>query len=190
MKGVYGTVTVAGFLLALLARTEGCMYCASPHKRIRDRFAKLCGEYKTLSGAANCTNHTEADLVKFQFDESTVDTITEKVHRVLRVIEINQTLKDLPKFWDWLYEKKLPQLTKESMCAPKCRKSTKVINCKQCREVKVNCWPMKTCWPKMLDLQESVFVILGVSAGSFLIGFVTLIFESRNLQAKMEKEVE
>lgn len=64
------------------------------------------------------------------------------------------------------------------MCAPKCRISTKVINCKLCREVKVNCWTMKTCWPKMLDLQESVFLILGLSAGSILIGFVTLIFES------------
>ncbi|XP_032872203.1 sperm-egg fusion protein TMEM95 isoform X2 [Amblyraja radiata] len=189
MRTVAGAVAIAGFWLALLGKTEGCMLCALPHKRIRARFAMLCTAYKRLNETANCTKYTEADLAKFEIDETTVNMLAEKVHRVLRVIEFNQTLKDLPKFWDWLYEKKLPQLTKESMCAPKCRTSTKVINCKLCREVKVNCWTMKTCWPKMLDLQESVFLILGLSAGSILIGFVTLIFESRNLQAKTEKGV-
>ncbi|XP_060710767.1 sperm-egg fusion protein TMEM95-like isoform X1 [Hemiscyllium ocellatum] len=80
-------------------------------------------------------------------DEVLVDTISEKVHRVLRVIEINQTLTDLPIFWNWLYEVKLPKLTQEAMCAPKCRDSTTVINCTTCLEVEVNCWSLKTCWP-------------------------------------------
>ncbi|XP_038642794.1 sperm-egg fusion protein TMEM95-like isoform X4 [Scyliorhinus canicula] len=80
-------------------------------------------------------------------DEMSVDMITEKVHRVLRVIEINQTLTDLPVFWNWLYGVKLPKLTQEAMCAPKCRASTTVINCSVCQEVELNCWNMKTCWP-------------------------------------------
>ncbi|XP_048476220.1 sperm-egg fusion protein TMEM95 isoform X4 [Rhincodon typus] len=75
-----------------------------------------------------------------QIDEVFVDMISEKVHRVLRVIEINQTLTDLPIFWNWLYEVKLPKLTQEG-------DSTTVINCTTCLEVEVNCWSLKTCWP-------------------------------------------
>ncbi|XP_051900715.1 sperm-egg fusion protein TMEM95-like [Pristis pectinata] len=143
MRKAASTAMITGFWLGLIIETEGCMFCALPHKRIRDRFEKLCGEYKTLTGSANCTKYTEANLVKFQFDELSVDMITEKVHRVLRVIGY----------------------------------STTVINCSLCQELKVNCWKMKTCWPNMLDLGESIYLILGLSAGSILIGFVTLIFE-------------
>ncbi|XP_067880145.1 sperm-egg fusion protein TMEM95-like [Heterodontus francisci] len=114
--------------------------------------------------------------------------ISEKVHRVLRVIEINQTLTDLPIFWNWLYEVKLPKLTQEAMCAPKCRDSTTVINCTTCLEVNVNCWSMKTCWPNWLDLNESIYLIIGLSTGSILIGCITLIFESRKLRDQADEE--
>ncbi|XP_067828314.1 sperm-egg fusion protein TMEM95-like isoform X1 [Heptranchias perlo] len=116
--------------------------------------------------------------------------ISEKVHRVLRVIEINKTLTDLPIFWNWLYEVKLPKLTQEAMCAPKCRYSTTVVNCTMCLEVNVNCWTMKTCWPNRLDLNESIYVIVGLSAGSILVGCITLIFESRKLRDEQDEEVD
>uniref|UniRef100_UPI00398F3D87 sperm-egg fusion protein TMEM95-like n=1 Tax=Pristiophorus japonicus TaxID=55135 RepID=UPI00398F3D87 len=76
------------------------------------------------------------------------------------------------------------------MCAPKCRFTATVINCTKCLEVEVNCWNMKKCWPNRLDLDQSIFLILGLSAASILIGFVTLFFESRRLQAKVDAEVE
>ncbi|XP_059831209.1 sperm-egg fusion protein TMEM95-like [Hypanus sabinus] len=188
MRKGAGVVMITGCWLGLLIESEGCMFCALPHKRIRDRFERLCEEYMKLTGSASCSKYTEANLVKFQLDELSVNMITEKVHRVLRVIEFNQTLKDLPNFWNWLYEKKLPELTQKSMCAPKCRRSTTVTDCSLCLEVKVNCWKMKTCWPSILDLGESIYLILGLSAGLTLIGFVALIFESRNFQAKMDTE--
>ncbi|XP_069776087.1 sperm-egg fusion protein TMEM95-like isoform X4 [Narcine bancroftii] len=170
MRKTARALMIAAFCLGLIAKNEGCMFCAFPHKRIRDRFEKLCGEYKTMAGTANCSKYTEANLVNFQ-------------------LEINQTLADLPNFWNWLYEKKLPQLTHESMCAPKCRYSTTVVNCSLCLEMNVNCWNMKTCWPNRLDLRESIYLIFGLSASSILFGLVTLIFESRKFQAKTGREV-
>ncbi|XP_048476218.1 sperm-egg fusion protein TMEM95 isoform X2 [Rhincodon typus] len=118
-----------------------------------------------------------------QIDEVFVDMISEKVHRVLRVIEINQTLTDLPIFWNWLYEVKLPKLTQEG-------DSTTVINCTTCLEVEVNCWSLKTCWPNRLDLNESIYLIVGLSAGSILIGCITLIFESRKFRAEANQQFE
>ncbi|XP_041034937.1 uncharacterized protein LOC121272359 isoform X2 [Carcharodon carcharias] len=201
MRKTTSTMVVTGLWLGLVLKAEGCMFCAFPHKRIRDRFEMLCGKYKELTGATNCTMHTDAELNKFLFgeviyhrteslnsaaqllntspvsstfppalstclqflfsfkyipnsplkaatdsipttlsDEVLVNMISEKVHRVLRVIEINQTLTDLPIFWNWLYEVKLPKLTQEG-------DSTTVINCTTCLEVEVNCWRLKTCWP-------------------------------------------
>ncbi|XP_069776085.1 sperm-egg fusion protein TMEM95-like isoform X2 [Narcine bancroftii] len=182
MRKTARALMIAAFCLGLIAKNEGCMFCAFPHKRIRDRFEKLCGEYKTMAGTANCSKYTEANLVNFQLDEVLVNMISEKVHRVLRVIEINQTLADLPNFWNWLYEKKLPQLTHEWY-------STTVVNCSLCLEMNVNCWNMKTCWPNRLDLRESIYLIFGLSASSILFGLVTLIFESRKFQAKTGREV-
>ncbi|XP_043539378.1 uncharacterized protein LOC122544303 isoform X5 [Chiloscyllium plagiosum] len=64
------------------------------------------------SGAAGVSLPVE-QVTHHKTDEVLVDMISEKVHRVLRVIEINQTLTDLPIFWNWLYEVKLPKLTQE-----------------------------------------------------------------------------
>ncbi|XP_078056904.1 sperm-egg fusion protein TMEM95-like [Mustelus asterias] len=140
MRKSASTAMVAALCLALALKAEGCMLCAFPHKMIRDRFERLCAKYKELTGMTNCTTHSDAELNKFLFDEVSVDMISEKVHRVLRVIEINQTLTDLPIFWNWLYEVKLPKLTQEG-------DSTTVINCSSCQEEEVNCWSLKTCWP-------------------------------------------
>ncbi|XP_038642792.1 sperm-egg fusion protein TMEM95-like isoform X2 [Scyliorhinus canicula] len=190
MRKTASTAMVTGLWLGLVLKAEGCMFCAFPHKSIKDRFERLCAKYKELTETTNCTVYTDADLNKFLIDEMSVDMITEKVHRVLRVIEINQTLTDLPVFWNWLYGVKLPKLTQEAMCAPKCRASTTVINCSVCQEVELNCWNMKTCWPNRLDLNESIYLIVGLSAGSIFIGCITLIFESKRLQSRGDKAVE
>ncbi|XP_038642793.1 sperm-egg fusion protein TMEM95-like isoform X3 [Scyliorhinus canicula] len=128
MRKTASTAMVTGLWLGLVLKAEGCMFCAFPHKSIKDRFERLCAKYKELTETTNCTVYTDADLNKF-------------------LIEINQTLTDLPVFWNWLYGVKLPKLTQEAMCAPKCRASTTVINCSVCQEVELNCWNMKTCWP-------------------------------------------
>ncbi|XP_043539376.1 sperm-egg fusion protein TMEM95-like isoform X3 [Chiloscyllium plagiosum] len=134
------------------------------------------------SGAAGVSLPVE-QVTHHKTDEVLVDMISEKVHRVLRVIEINQTLTDLPIFWNWLYEVKLPKLTQEG-------DSTTVINCTTCLEVEVNCWSLKTCWPNRLDLKESIYLIVGLSTGSILIGCITLIFESRKFRAEADHQFE
>ncbi|GCB67711.1 hypothetical protein scyTo_0008101 [Scyliorhinus torazame] len=163
MRKTASTAMVTGLWLGLVLKAEGCMFCAFPHKTIKDRFERLCTKYKELTETTNCTTYTDAELNKFLIDEVSVEMIAEKVHRVLRVIEINQTLTDLPVFWNWLYGVKLPKLTQEAMCAPKCNR---------------------------LDLNESIYLIVGLSAGSMFIGCITLIFESRRLQSRGDKAVE
>ncbi|XP_072349398.1 uncharacterized protein [Scyliorhinus torazame] len=113
MRKTASTAMVTGLWLGLVLKAEGCMFCAFPHKTIKDRFERLCTKYKELTETTNCTTYTDAELNKFLIDEVSVEMIAEKVHRVLRVIEINQTLTDLPVFWNWLYGVKLPKLTQE-----------------------------------------------------------------------------
>uniref|UniRef100_V9LGT5 Transmembrane protein 95-like protein n=1 Tax=Callorhinchus milii TaxID=7868 RepID=V9LGT5_CALMI len=108
-----------------------------------------------------------------------VDLLTEKVDRVLRIIELNRTVADLPVFWDWLYEVKLKRLTHEAMCAPLCRGSTVVFNCSDCQEMNKHCWTTKKCFPSRLDMRESICLICGLATMSILIGCATLVFESK-----------
>ncbi|GCC18178.1 hypothetical protein chiPu_0017836, partial [Chiloscyllium punctatum] len=137
----------------------------------------------TAGGASQSPLATTWASSSTKTNEVLVDMISEKVHRVLRVIEINQTLTDLPIFWNWLYEVKLPKLTQDG-------DSTTVINCTMCLEVEVNCWSLKTCWPNRLDLKESIYLIVGLSTGSILIGCITLIFESRKFRAEANHQFE
>uniref|UniRef100_A0A670J3S5 Uncharacterized protein n=1 Tax=Podarcis muralis TaxID=64176 RepID=A0A670J3S5_PODMU len=76
-----------------------------------------------------------------------LDLLLEKTHRVFRVIEINQSLADFPKFWNWLHEVKIPEQSREALCPPACQGSALVWNCTTCRRVEVRCWEMKTCYP-------------------------------------------
>nr|XP_028559132.1 transmembrane protein 95 isoform X2 [Podarcis muralis] len=50
-----------------------------------------------------------------------LDLLLEKTHRVFRVIEINQSLADFPKFWNWLHEVKIPEQSREALCPPACQ---------------------------------------------------------------------
>nr|XP_025043987.1 non-receptor tyrosine-protein kinase TNK1 isoform X2 [Pelodiscus sinensis] len=79
-------------------------------------------------------------------DEQAMDAVTEKTHRVLRIIEINRTFSDLPRFWTWLHEVKLLEYSKEVLCPPACRDSALAISCSSCKKGKVTCWSLKKCY--------------------------------------------
>uniref|UniRef100_A0A8C0G6A4 Uncharacterized protein n=1 Tax=Chelonoidis abingdonii TaxID=106734 RepID=A0A8C0G6A4_CHEAB len=102
-------------LLAPLAR--GCVQCRLGHRDIPARFARLCARYHQVHARPGCPSRPwDPESFKgFALDEQAMNAMTEKTHRVLRLIEINQTLSDLPKFWDWLREVKLLEYSKEGM---------------------------------------------------------------------------
>ncbi|XP_031208577.1 transmembrane protein 95 isoform X4 [Mastomys coucha] len=53
------------------------------------------------------------DFSAFALDEMSMKQITEKTHRVLRVIEKKRSISVLPLYWRWLQRTKIPQYTRE-----------------------------------------------------------------------------
>ncbi|XP_065426473.1 sperm-egg fusion protein TMEM95 [Chrysemys picta bellii] len=109
--------------------------------------------------------------------------------------EINRTLSDLPKFWDWLREVKLLEYSKEVLCPPACRvpqapqltlapssspgASALAINCSSCKKGKVPCWALKKCYPGRRDLRDSLLLLSVLSASSLLVGVITCALQFR-----------
>ncbi|XP_077169970.1 sperm-egg fusion protein TMEM95 isoform X2 [Paroedura picta] len=112
-RGAPPAPTAATLLLLLLLlaggglEAEGCLPCRLHFKNLKGRFARLCAQYRERFGRQNCTSYPwgRGSFQGFALDELSLDLILEKTHRVFRVIEINQTLEDFPKFWDWLHER-------------------------------------------------------------------------------------
>nr|XP_048689908.1 sperm-egg fusion protein TMEM95 [Caretta caretta] len=168
--------------LALLAPpARGCVQCRPGHKDVPARFARLCARYRQVHGRPGCPSQPwgPESFKGFALDEQALDAVTEKTHRVLRVIEISRTLSDLPKFWDWLREVKLLEASKEVLCPPACRGSALAINCSSCKKGKVPCWAPKKCYSGRRDLQASVLLLSVLSASSLLVGFITCALQFR-----------
>ncbi|XP_039355852.1 sperm-egg fusion protein TMEM95 isoform X2 [Mauremys reevesii] len=159
-------------LLAPLARS--CVQCRAGHRDIPARFARLCARYRQLHARPGCPGRPwdPAAFKGFALDEQAMDAVTEKTHRVLRLIEINQTLSDLPKFWDWLREVKLLEYSKEGG-------SALAINCSSCKKGEVPCWALKKCYPGRRDLRDSLLLLSVLSASSLLGGVITCALQFR-----------
>ncbi|XP_050789311.1 sperm-egg fusion protein TMEM95 [Gopherus flavomarginatus] len=166
-------------LLAPLAR--GCVQCRVGHRDIPTRFARLCARYHQIHARPGCPSRPwdPESFKEFALDEQAMNAVTEKTHRVLRLIEINQTLSDLPKFWDWLREVKLLEYTKEVLCPPACQGSALAINCSSCKKGKVPCWALKKCYPGHRDLRDSMLLLSVLSASSLLVGVITCALQFR-----------
>ncbi|KAH0626074.1 hypothetical protein JD844_000804 [Phrynosoma platyrhinos] len=129
--------------------TEGCMQCGAQFKNLKIRFARLCAQYRERFPHANCTKHPwgRGSVQGFALDEASLDLLLEKTHRVFRVIEINQSLSDFPKYWNWLHEVKMPEQSREEGAAS-------VFNCSTCLRTDVPCWDLKTCYPDFGSVRE------------------------------------
>ncbi|KAL8177047.1 UNVERIFIED_CONTAM: hypothetical protein K2H54_041197 [Gekko kuhli] len=94
---------------------NGCIPCQPQFKNLKGRFAHLCAQYREQYGRQDCTRYPwgRKSFQGFALDELALDLILEKTHRVFRVIEINRSLEDFPKFWDWLHEVKMPEQSRE-----------------------------------------------------------------------------
>ncbi|KAM6449217.1 sperm-egg fusion protein TMEM95 [Liasis olivaceus] len=169
------TATVVLFLFLLASRdpsAEACLNCGAQFKNLRVRFAQLCARYRERFHQASCSDYPwRGEAVRdFALDEAALDLLLEKAHRVLRVIEIKQSFANVPKFWNWLHEVKMPGETREEVVAS-------LFNCSTCRRVEMPCWDVRTCYPEYQGLPKVIQLLLILSGSCFLLGLVSCALE-------------
>uniref|UniRef100_A0A8C9AC49 Transmembrane protein 95 n=1 Tax=Prolemur simus TaxID=1328070 RepID=A0A8C9AC49_PROSS len=174
------------WLLALggvfVAAAKACVFCRLPAHDLSGRLARLCSQMKAQRKACEVS----PDFSAFALDEVSLNKVTEKTHRVLRVMEIKEAFSSLPAYWQWLRKTKLLEYTREALCAPVCRGSTILYNCSTCAATEASCWPRKRCFPGSHDLWEARILLLSVFGAVLLLGVPSLLVESRHLQAKSD----
>ncbi|XP_040857667.1 sperm-egg fusion protein TMEM95 [Ochotona curzoniae] len=156
----------------LLAATKACIFCRLPDRDLSGRLARLLSQMEP-----QWKEWASPDFSAFALDEVTMNKVTEKTHRVLRVIEIKRSLSLLPPYWQWLQKTQIPQYIWEALCAPVCRGSTILYNCSTCKAAEVPCWPRHRCYPGSHDLWEARILLLSISGAALLIGIVILQVE-------------
>ncbi|XP_014645064.1 PREDICTED: transmembrane protein 95 [Ceratotherium simum simum] len=163
-----------------LAAAQACVFCRLPDRDLSGRLALLCSQMEAQWRDCEASWNFSA----FALDEVSMNKVAEKTHRVLRVMEIKASLSSLPSYWQWLQKTKLPEYTREALCAPACRGSTTLYNCSTCEGSEVYCWPRKRCFPGSHDLWEARILVLSVFGAVLLLGVLSLIVESSHLKAK------
>uniref|UniRef100_A0A2K5PIW7 Transmembrane protein 95 n=1 Tax=Cebus imitator TaxID=2715852 RepID=A0A2K5PIW7_CEBIM len=127
-----------------LAAAQACVFCRLPAHDLSGRLARLCSQ--TEAGQKECG--ASPDFSAFALDEVSMNKVTEKTHRVLRVMEIKEALSSLPSYWRWLQNTKLPEYTREALpLLSPAGGSTVLYNCSTCKGTEVSCWPRKRCFP-------------------------------------------
>ncbi|XP_057356938.1 sperm-egg fusion protein TMEM95 isoform X2 [Manis pentadactyla] len=156
-----------------LAAAQACVFCRLPDRNLLGRMAQLCSQMEVRWKDCEASWNFSA----FALDEVTMNKVTEKTHRVLRVMEIKGTFSLLPSYWQWLQKTKLPEYIREALCAPACRGSTILYNCSTCEGTEVYCWPRKRCFPGSHDLWEARIFLLCVLGTVLLTGVLSLVVE-------------
>ncbi|XP_032472034.1 transmembrane protein 95 isoform X1 [Phocoena sinus] len=126
-----------------LAAAQACVLCRFPDHDLSGRLAQLCSQMEAQW--KDC--EVSWNFSVFALDDASLKKVTEKTHRVLRVMEIKGSLSSLLSYWKWLQKTKLPEYNREALCAPACRGSTILYNCSTCQGFEVYCWPRKRCFP-------------------------------------------
>ncbi|XP_047562242.1 sperm-egg fusion protein TMEM95 isoform X2 [Lutra lutra] len=160
-----------------LATAQACVLCHLPDRDLAGRLAKLCSRVEARWKDCRASWSFPA----FALDETSMNNVIEKTHRVLRVMEIKGSLSSLPLYRHWLQNTKLPAYTREGG-------STVVYNCSTCQELDVCCWPRKRCLPGSHDLWEARVLLLALLVAAFLLGVLSLMVESSYLEEKRTSE--
>ncbi|XP_028725314.1 sperm-egg fusion protein TMEM95 isoform X2 [Peromyscus leucopus] len=170
-----------------LAVAKACIFCRLPAHALPSRLARLSSQMEK-----QWKEWASPDFSAFALDEVTMNKITEKTHRVLRVMEIKRSISSLPSYWQWLQKTKIPQYTREALCAPACPLlllspaggSTILYNCSTCEGKEASCWPRKRCFPGSYDLRDAKILLLSIFGIVLLLGALSLQVEYHHLQAK------
>ncbi|XP_013968735.1 sperm-egg fusion protein TMEM95 isoform X9 [Canis lupus baileyi] len=103
-----------------LATTQACILCQLSARDLSGRLAHVCSQVEAKWKDCGASWNFPA----FALDEVSMNRVIEKTHRVLRVMEIKGSFSSLPLYQLWLQKIKLPQYTREALCAPACRPIT------------------------------------------------------------------
>ncbi|XP_032769310.1 transmembrane protein 95 isoform X1 [Rattus rattus] len=171
-----------------LAVAKACIFCRLPEHALPSRLAQL--NKQMVPQGKECAS--SSSFLSISTDEVSMNQITEKTHRVLRVIEIKRSISLLPLYWQWLRKIKIPQYTREALCAPVCPLfllspaggSTILYNCSTCEGKEESCWPRKRCFPGSHDLWDARILLLCIFGIVLLLGALSLQVEYLQLQAK------
>ncbi|XP_040604916.1 sperm-egg fusion protein TMEM95 isoform X2 [Mesocricetus auratus] len=169
-------LALAGVFLVV---AKACIFCRLPTHALPGRLAQLSSQMEM-----QWKEWASPDFSAFALDEVTMNKITEKTHRVLRVMEIKRSFSSLPSYWQWLQKTKIPQYTREALCAPACWGSTILYNCSTCEGQEAPCWPRKRCFPGSHDLWDARILLVCIFGIVLLLGALSLQVEYRDLQAK------
>ncbi|XP_044795290.1 sperm-egg fusion protein TMEM95 isoform X1 [Bubalus bubalis] len=112
--GLMWTLALGGIFLAAV---EACVFCRFPDRELSGRLAQLCSQMEVQWKDCEVSWTFSA----FALDDASLNKITEKTHRVLRVMEIKGSLYSLPSYWQWLRKTKLREYNREALCPPACR---------------------------------------------------------------------
>ncbi|XP_012041036.2 sperm-egg fusion protein TMEM95 [Ovis aries] len=175
--GLMWTLALGGIFLAAV---EACVFCRFPDRELSGRLARLCSQMEVQWKDCEVSWTFSA----FALDDASLNKITEKTHRVLRVVEIKGSLYSLPSYWQWLQKTKLLEYNREALCPPACRGSTILYNCSTCQGFEVYCWPRKRCFPGSHDLWEARILLLFVCGTALLLGVPSLAVEYNHFRAK------
>ncbi|KAG8507155.1 Transmembrane protein 95 [Galemys pyrenaicus] len=93
------------------AVAQACIFCHSPERDLPGRLARFCRQV----GAQWKDCEASWKFSAFALDELSMNKITEKTHRVLKLMEIKRSLSLLPSYWRWLQKIKLPEYTREGI---------------------------------------------------------------------------
>uniref|UniRef100_A0A8C0K6H7 Transmembrane protein 95 n=1 Tax=Canis lupus dingo TaxID=286419 RepID=A0A8C0K6H7_CANLU len=154
-----------------LATTQACILCQLSARDLSGRLAHVCSQVEAKWKDCGASWNFPA----FALDEVSMNRVIEKTHRVLRVMEIKGSFSSLPLYQLWLQKIKLPQYTREALCAPACRGRTTLYNCSTCQSTQVRCWPKKRCFPGSHDLREARILLLSVLIAALLLGILSLV---------------
>ncbi|XP_059125442.1 sperm-egg fusion protein TMEM95 isoform X4 [Peromyscus eremicus] len=99
-------LALAGVFLAV---AKACIFCRLPTHALPSRLARLSSQMEM-----QWKEWASPDFSAFALDEVTMNKITEKTHRVLKVMEIKRSFSSLPSYWQWLQKTKIPQYTREA----------------------------------------------------------------------------
>ncbi|XP_006899231.1 PREDICTED: transmembrane protein 95 [Elephantulus edwardii] len=164
-------ILVLGGIFA--AAAQACVFCRLPAHDLLGRVDHICGQMESWWETCEAFKGFSA----FALDEVSMNKITEKTHRVLRVMEIKESFSSFPLYWKWLHNTKIPEYTREALCAPACRGTTTLYNCSTCEGMEVHCWPRNRCWPGSHDLWEARILLFSVSVALLLLSVLSFMVE-------------
>ncbi|XP_059125443.1 sperm-egg fusion protein TMEM95 isoform X5 [Peromyscus eremicus] len=161
-------LALAGVFLAV---AKACIFCRLPTHALPSRLARLSSQMEM-----QWKEWASPDFSAFALDEVTMNKITEKTHRVLKVMEDQDPPVHQRSHPSWSFL--------SALCAPACRGSTILYNCSTCEGKEASCWPRKRCFPGSYDLRDAKILLLSISGIVLLLGALSLQVEYRHLQAK------